>query len=322
LEEILGNVPLQRVEELLVGIESSDDAAIYQLTDDLALVQTVDFFTPIVDDPYLFGQIAAANSLSDVYAMGGEPKTAMNIVSFWPKLGYEVLEQILKGGRDKVEEAGATIVGGHTVEDKEPKYGLAVTGLIHPQRIISNSAAKPGDLLVLTKPLGMGILATALKGGELEEKDMMDAIDSARELNAAGCRAMQETGVRACTDVTGFGFLGHLFLMLKASGTGAEIVAQNVPIWGKAIGFAEMGMVPGGAHENRDFLKGNIKFASSVDQPVQDILFDPQTSGGLVICVSPDKLDHLLSLLKEEGIQQASMVGTVNSGPAGAIKVV
>ncbi len=304
-----------------MGIETSDDAAIYKVTDELALVQTVDFFTPIVDDPYLFGQIAAANALSDIYAMGGQPKTAMNIVSFWPKLGYEVLERILEGGRDKVQEAGAAIVGGHTVEDKEPKYGLAVTGLVHPQKIISNSQAKPGDSLVLTKPLGIGVLATALKAGEIEELDMMDAIDSARELNAAACRGMRATGVKACTDITGFGFLGHLHLMLKASGVGAAIDSRQVPILERAEEFAEMGIIPGGAHQNRDFLADNIQFASSVGQSIQDILFDPQTSGGLLMSVSPDKLARLMSLLLEEGVQKAAIVGTIDSSLAGSIKV-
>lgn len=304
-----------------MGIETADDAAIYQLTDDIALVQTLDFFTPIVDDPYLFGQIAAANALSDIYAMGGEPKTAMNIVSFWPKIGYDVLEKILKGGRDKVEEAGATIVGGHTVEDKEPKYGLAVTGLVHPEKLITNSAAKEGDKLVLTKPIGMGILATALKGGEVEEEEIMDAIDAARELNAGGGRAMQKVGIKACTDITGFGFLGHLFLMLKASQVGANVFASAIPIWDKAIEYAEMGLVPGGARENRKFLKDNISFAPSIDSATQDILFDPQTSGGLLICVPPEKLDLLLKSLEEEKTLSSAVVGEVTAGPVGTIGV-
>ncbi len=304
-----------------MGIETSDDAAVYQLTDHIALVQTVDFFTPIVDDPYLYGQIAAANALSDIYAMGGEPKTAMNIVSFWPKLGYEVLERILKGGRDKVEEAGAIIVGGHTVEDKEPKYGLAATGLVHPEKLITNSAARDGDKLVLTKPLGMGILATALKGGEIEEEDMMDAINGARVLNSGGGSAMQRAGVKACTDITGFGFLGHLFLMLKASQVGAKIYASAVPVWDKAAEYAEMGLIPGGATENRNFLKDHISFAPSIDDITQDILFDPQTSGGLLICVPPEKLDLLLKALKQEKTLSSAVVGEVTAGPAGTIRV-
>jgi len=315
-------LPLQRAEELLVGVETSDDAAIYRLSDDLALVQTVDFFTPIVNDPYLFGQIAAANALSDIYAMGGEPKTALNIVSFWPKLGYEVLERILMGGRDKVQEAGATIIGGHTIEDKEPKYGLAVTGFVHPQKIITNSAAQAGDKLVLTKPIGMGILATALKAGEIEEADMMDAIDGARELNAGACRAMRKAGVIACTDITGFGFLGHLALMLKASQVSAKIYSGRVPVWDKAIEYAELGLVPAGASQNRDFLGDDVSFDSSVVEVTRDILFDPQTSGGLLICVHPEKLNSLLQYLAEEKVLSSSVVGEVAAGQAGRIEVI
>ena len=306
---------------MLVGIETSDDAAVYQLTDSIALVQTVDFFTPIVNDAYIFGQIAAANALSDIYAMGGKPITALNIVSFWPKLGFEVLEQILKGGRDKVEEAGAVIVGGHTVEDKEPKYGLAVTGLVHPQKIITNSAAKPGDQLVLTKALGTGILATALKGEEVREKDIADAINSATELNAGGCRAMQKVGIKACTDITGFGFLGHLSLMLEASKAGAEIYARKIPVWEKAVECAEMGLIPGGTGGNRDFLEGKVTFSAAIDEVIQDILFDPQTSGGLLISVPPDKLKPLLDALEQEKTPSSVVVGKITPGPAGQIRV-
>lgn len=318
----MGNLSLKRGEELLVGIETSDDAAIYRLTDDIAIVQTLDFFTPIVDDPYLFGQIAAANALSDIYAMGGEPKTAMNIVSFWPKLGYDILEQILRGGRDKVEESGANVIGGHTVEDKEPKYGLAVTGIIHPKKIITNSAAEEGDILVLTKPLGMGILATALKGGVVEEEEIMDAIDGARKLNAGGSAAMREIGIKACTDITGFGFLGHLFLMLKASQKGARIQANEVPVWDKAVEFAEIGLVPGGAATNRNFLGENISISSLVSDVTRDMLFDPQTSGGLLICVSRDKLDNLLESLGKQDVLSSAVVGEVTGNSAGFIEVV
>jgi len=304
-----------------VGIETADDAAVYRTSENTALVQTVDFFTPIVDDPYLFGQIAAANALSDIYAMGGEPLTAMNIVAFPPKLGFDVLQKILLGGRDKIEESGAVIVGGHTVEDKEPKYGLAVTGLVHPGEVITNAGAQAGDRLVLTKPLGMGILATALKGGMVEEGEMMDVIDSARTLNASAAEAMREIGVSACTDVTGFGFLGHLYLMLAASGVSARVEAKSVPIWPKAIEFAEMGLIPAGAAENRAFLRGKISFGR-VSEVLQDVLFDPQTSGGLLISVPNERCDELIEALKEARVSTRAVVGEILRGEAGVIEVV
>ncbi len=304
-----------------MGIETADDAAVYRTSENTALVQTVDFFTPIVDDPYLFGQIAAANALSDIYAMGGEPLTAMNIVAFPPKLGFDVLQKILLGGRDKIEESGAVIVGGHTVEDKEPKYGLAVTGLVHPGEVITNAGAQAGDRLVLTKPLGMGILATALKGGMVEEGEMMDVIDSARTLNASAAEAMREIGVNACTDVTGFGFLGHLYLMLAASGVSARVEAKSVPIWPKAIEFAEMGLIPAGAAENRAFLKGKISFGR-VSEVLQDVLFDPQTSGGLLISVPDERCDELIEALKEARVSTRAVVGEILRGEAGVIEVV
>lgn len=304
-----------------MGIETADDAAVYRVSEDTALVQTVDFFTPIVDDPYLFGQIAAANALSDIYAMGGEPLTAMNIVAFPPKLGFDVLQKILLGGRDKIEESGAVIVGGHTVEDKEPKYGLAVTGLVCPGEVITNAGAKAGDRLVLTKPLGMGILATALKGGMVEEGEMMDAIDSGRTLNASAAEAMRKIGVSACTDVTGFGFLGHLSLMLTASGVSVRVEAKEVPIWSKAIEFAEMGLIPAGAAENRAFLKGKISFGR-VDEVIQDILFDPQTSGGLLISVPTERCDELVEALKKGGVPTRAVVGEILRGEVGTIEVI
>jgi len=246
----------------------------------------------------------------------------MNIVSFWPKLGYDILEKILRGGRDKVEEAGANIIGGHTIEDKEPKYGLAVTGLIHPGEIITNSAAEEGDKLVLTKPLGMGILATALKGGVVKEEDIMDAIDGARKINAGGTVAMREIGIKACTDITGFGFLGHLFLMLKASQKGARIQASSVPVWEKAVEFAEIGLVPGGASINRNFLGENISISSSVSDVTRDILFDPQTSGGLLICVPQEKLDNLLESLGKQDVLSSAVIGEVTGNTTGLIEVV
>lgn len=304
-----------------MGIEGAADAAVYRLREDLALVQTVDFFTPIVDDPYLFGQIAAANALSDIYVMGGKPLTAMNIIAFPPELGLDVLQKILIGGRDKVEEAGALVVGGHSVEDKEPKYGLAVTGLVHPDKLVTNSKAKVGDKLILTKPLGIGILATALKGGEIKEEDMMEAIDTARALNSFASEAMKKVGVNACTDVTGFGFLGHLHLMLTASGVSAKVYANEVPVWTKAMEFAEMGFVPAGVVGNRAFLRDKVSF-EGIDEVFRDILFDPQTSGGLLISVSAARCDELVEALKKAEVPTHAIIGEILKGEAGVIEVI
>jgi len=306
----------------LRGIEGSEDAAVYRLTNEIAIVQTVDFFTPIVNDPYLFGQIAAANSLSDVYAMGADPLTVMNLVMFNPEIGFDVLQEIIRGGRDKVEESGAIVVGGHTVEDKEPKFGLSVTGTVHPDRFISNSNAKVGDKLVLTKPIGMGILATVLKGELVEEEDIMDAINSIRTLNRDAALAMREIGVNSCTDVTGFGFLGHLMEMLLASGVSAVIWADAVPKFERVFEFAEMGLVPAGACSNRKYVGDRVRFSSKVNEVAQDILFDPQTSGGLLISVSAERCDDLIKELEKRDVPTRAVIGEITSGDAGTIEVV
>ena len=304
------------------GIENSEDAAVYRLTDEIAIVQTVDFFTPIVNDPYLFGQIAAANSLSDIYAMGAEPLTAMNLVMFNPEIGLEVLQKIILGGCEKVEESGAVVVGGHTVEDKEPKYGLSVTGVVHPDKFVSNSNAKVGDKLVLTKPIGMGVLATALKGELVEEEDIMGAIDSIRTLNKGASLAMREVGVNSCTDITGFGLLGHLMEMLLGSGLSAVLSAKDIPVFDRVFEFAEMGLVPGGAFSNRKYVGNRIKFSSEVSEIVQDILFDPQTSGGLLISVPADRCDDLVTELKRRNVSTRAVIGKIVGGSEGAIEVI
>jgi len=322
LDLILKDVSLKKNENLLRGIEGSEDASVYRLTDELAIVQTVDFFTPIVNDPYLFGQIAAANSLSDVYAMGADPLTAMNLVMFNPEIGLNVLQEIIRGGRDKVEESGAIVVGGHTVEDKEPKFGLSVTGTVYPDRFISNSNAKVGDKLVLTKPIGMGILATALKGELVEEEDIMEAINSIRTLNKDASLAMREVGVNSCTDVTGFGLLGHLMEMLLGSGISAVVWADAVPIFERAFEFAEMGLVPAGACSNRKYVGDRVRFSSKVNEIVQDILFDPQTSGGLLISVSAERCDDLIKELEKRDVPTRAVIGEIVEKEPGKIEVI
>jgi len=283
---------------------------------------SLDFFTPIVNDPYLFGQIAAANSLSDVYAMGADPLTAMNLVMFNPEIGLDVLQEIIRGGRDKVEESGAIVVGGHTVEDKEPKFGLSVTGTVYPDRFISNSNAKVGDKLVLTKPIGMGILATALKGELVEEEDIMEAINSIRTLNKDAALAMREVGVNSCTDVTGFGLLGHLMEMLLGSGVSAVVWADAVPKFKRAFEFAEMGLVPAGACSNRKYVGDRVQFSSKVNEIVQDILFDPQTSGGLLISISAERCDDLIKELEKRDVPTRAVIGEIVEKEPGKIEVI
>jgi len=321
LKEVMKEVPLGRVDELLVGTEHGDDAAAFKINKDTVLVQTVDFFTPIVDSPYLFGQIAAANALSDVYAMGGKPITALSLVAFPPKLGHWVLEEILKGGRDKIEESGAVVVGGHSLEDKEPKFGYAVTGISHPDKIVTSAGAKIGDKLILTKPIGLGILATALKGEIITEEEMMDAIDNARTLNKKASEVMIEVGVNACTDITGFGLLGHLHIMLKASNKSAKIYTQKVPVYPKALELAQIGFVPAGTHENRRFVKNYVEGKPTKDSVLMDILNDPQTSGGLLISAASEKSDLLIQRLNEEGVKTKKVVGEIIKGKVGNIEL-
>jgi selenide,water dikinase len=275
-----------------------------------------------VDDPYWFGQIAAANALSDVYAMGGIPKTAMNLVAFPAKdMDISVLRRIIEGGLDKMREAGVVLVGGHTVEDSELKYGLSVTGFIHPDRVLVKKNLRVGDRLVLTKPLGTGIISTAIKGG-LASKAITDQVtESMATLNKNAAEVMEDFPVHACTDITGFGFLGHLSEMVVSSGCGVRITASRVPVFPETLEYAAMGLVPAGAYRNRDFRLFMVDFASSVDRVLQDVLFDPQTSGGLLICVAPEKAAELLKALKAKGVQDAAMVGEVITEPKERIEV-
>jgi selenide, water dikinase len=276
----------------------------------------VDFFTPIVDDPYKFGQIAAANALSDVYAMGGVPKTAMNLVAFPIKdMDISVLRQIIQGGLDKMKEAGVVLVGGHSVEDKELKYGLSVTGFIHPDRILTKNNLKTGDRLILTKPLGTGIINTAIKGG-LASKEVIDTVTRLMAtLNRDAAEIMKDYPVNACTDITGFGLLGHIAEMIIDTGFSVNLTSKTIPIISEALEYAGMGLVPAGTYNNREFRECMVDFAPSVNRLVQDILFDPQTSGGLLMCVERESADELLDKLKGKGMDSAAIIGDVATEP-------
>jgi selenide,water dikinase len=303
-----------------VGIEHIDDAGVYKIRDDLALVQTVDFFTPIVDDPYTFGQIAAANALSDVYAMGGTPITAMNLVAFpIQAMEIDVLREILKGGLDKMREAEVVLVGGHSIEDQEMKYGLSVTGLIHPDAILTNTGARAGDRIILTKPLGTGIINTAQKGGMAASKVVQKAIEVMTELNRKAAEVMKKFKVHACTDVTGFGLLGHLCEMLGQGEIGIRISLDAIPILPKAEEYAAMGLVPGGAHRNKEFYATKVQGADSCSPALLDILYDPQTSGGLLIAVAEEEAEGILRLLQEGGVQDARIIAEVVATPKGRL---
>jgi len=322
LAEILSGLHFQPDPNLLVGIDTSDDAGVYRLTSEIALIQTLDFFTPIVNDPYDFGRIAAANSLSDVYAMGGKPLTAMNIVCFPVKeMDKSVLSAILEGGLDIIHKAGAVMVGGHSVEDPELKYGLSVTGIVHPEHFLTNAGAKLGDLLVLTKPLGTGILATALKGRMLDEKTTTMITELMATLNKDAAEVMMEIGVNACTDITGFGLLGHALEMAKASKIGMRIYANKVPIISEAITFASMGMVPVGSYLNEKFCSHHLDITSIVNPLIVDLLADAQTSGGLLISVPASRSNDLIQKLLERKIPAAGIIGEVLSEPVGVIQI-
>lgn len=304
------NIPRLNSEKLLVGFETSDDAAVYQVSDDKAIIQTLDFFTPVVNDPFEFGQIAAANALSDVYAMGGKPTLAMNIVGFPSCLSSDILEQILLGGAEKVKEAGAILVGGHSVEDDEPKYGLSVTGEIHPDRIISNATAKSGDVIILTKPLGVGILLTALKADLLTEKEINELTLNLKTLNNVAGEAMRKFSVSSGTDVTGFGLLGHLYEMAKGSKKSIKINSSKISILKGAIEQAEIGIIPAATYRNREYFSEFVDF-DHVDMVIQDILFDPQTSGGLMISLPKDHLPKMLAYFDQHLETEYSVIGEV-----------
>ncbi len=294
-----------------MGFDVLGDAGVYDLGDGRALVQTVDVLTPIADDPYIFGQIAAANSMSDVYAMGSEPLTALNIVGFPPKLNLSILERLIRGGMDKVREAGAVVVGGHTIQDQELKYGLAVTGIVEVDRMVSAVGAKAGDQLVLTKPLGTGVIATALKAGQAASEVIEEINAQMVQLNRSASQCMREVGVNACTDVTGFGFLGHLLQMLRASKVGARIQIGEVPLVGLALEYVRRGFVPGGTRKNLEYVEPHIKVLSKIEPALQILLCDAQTSGGLLMAVGEKKSQTLIDLLHRRGVSSARRVGQI-----------
>ena len=303
-------------------MDRADDAGVYKITDDIAIIQTVDFFTPIVDDPYQFGQIAAANALSDVYAMGGIPRTAMNLVAFPIKdMDISILRRIIRGGLDKMKEAGVILVGGHSVEDRELKYGLSVTGFVHPNRILTKKDVKVGDRLILTKPLGTGIINTAIKSGLASPEITKTVTRLMAALNRDAAKIIVNYPVHACTDITGFGLLGHIAEMVTGSPSGISLASKSIPIIPKTLDYARTGLVPAGMYKNREFREHMVEFASSVDRITQDVLFDPQTSGGLLICVERDRANDLLLELKEKGIKDAAIIGEVLAEPAGKIVV-
>lgn len=300
-------------DNVLIGTATADDAGVYRISDELALIQTVDFFTPIVDDPFDFGRIAAANALSDVYAMGGTPKTAMNIVAYPIKsMGREVLREMLAGGIEKLREAETVLLGGHSIEDEELKYGLSVTGFVHPKRILANQGLKAGDCLVLTKPLGTGIVNTAVKAGLASPKTIRQVTELMATLNRRAAEIMSEFTVSACTDVTGFGLLGHIAEMICGTGTSVVIDSRKVPVIAEAYEFGAMGLVPVGAHNNRAFRQEMIVIPETFDPVLRDILFDPQTSGGLLIGCSEQDAFSLVDRLHDQGLEAAAVIGTVD----------
>lgn len=303
---------------LLVGTDTWDDAAVYRLTPDLALVQTLDIITPVVDDPFVFGQIAAANALSDVYAMGGKPLTAMNILAVEACVDPSIPREILRGAEAKIKESGAIVVGGHSVDDKELKFGLSVTGLVHPDRILRNSLARPGDILILTKPVGTGIIATAVKGGAVSPGILETAVKSMTALNREASAAALEFGAHAATDVTGFGLVGHAFEMVRFGKIKARIMADQVPILPGVRELIKEGMVPGGTKRNQDHFGSQVRIDSGVSEELRLILFDPQTSGGLLIAISVESSQKLIEKL---GKNMAIIVGDIKEGK-GELEVV
>lgn len=299
---------------LLVGISTVDDAAVYKISDDMAIVETVDFFTPVVDDPYTFGQISAANALSDIYAMGAKPLFALNIVAFPSKtLPLEVLEEILRGGADKVREAGINIVGGHSIDDPEPKYGLVVTGIVHPNKVIANSTARAGDVLILTKPIGVGIITTAIKRGKASQSAIEKVVSVMSTLNREAAEAMIEVGVSAATDITGFGLLGHLLEMIQGSGVGARIFLDSVPVIEEAWGYVRNEIVPGGTISNLEYVSNCVEWGEGIGNDAKLILSDAQTSGGMMISVPKEKEVLLLNALKDRKVTGA-VIGEIVEG--------
>ena len=312
LAEGVGRLPAAKDDRLMVGVETADDAAVYRVSDEVALIQTVDFFPPMVDDPFTFGQIAAANALSDVYAMGGEPRLALNVVAFPNCLGAEVLGEILAGGASKVKEAGAVLAGGHSINDEEPKYGLCVSGFVKPDRIWKNGGARTGDVLLLTKPLGVGLINTAVKAGMASEEAERKAVESMSCLNKLAMEVLREVEVHSCTDVTGFGLTGHALETARASGKSLVIETDKLEVLPDALFYASMGLVPEGTYRNKAFNKKDVRLEEQVDEAMEDLVFDPQTSGGLLVSLKREDAENVLVRLAEAGYPlKAGIVGAV-----------
>ncbi len=312
--QVLHSLPKYECADVIVGTETSDDAGVYRIRPDLAIVNTVDFFTPIVDDPYTFGVIAAANALSDIYAMGAEPKTALNIVCFPKgKMDIKILGEILKGGAEKAHEAGVAIVGGHSIIDPEIKYGMAVTGVIHPDKIIRNVGVQEGDALVLTKPLGTGVITTALKKGKASKDTVQAAVAVMATLNAAASKIMRGYPVHACSDVTGFGLLGHALEMASGSGITLILESARLPLLRRARHLAEKGYLTGGCKRNREYLKDKVTLDGSIREGLVEIAFDPQTSGGLLIALPQRYAPKLVGELQDNGLKSAAAIGYATS---------
>jgi selenide, water dikinase len=314
LAKVLKHIEVKEEERdpnLLVGFDKSDDAGVYKISEDMALVQTVDFFTPVANDPYTFGQIAAANALSDVYAMGGKPLTALNLSCFSATIGADILAEILKGGADKIREAGATIAGGHTITDEEVKYGVSVTGIINPTKVITNSGAKLGDVLILTKPIGSGVLTTALKIEFITDEEFEEASKVMATLNKIASEEMQKIGVNSCTDITGFGLIGHAYEMAAGSEVALEIDSNKIPIMNKVKDLVQEYCLPSGAYSNEKYFEKWVSFSENIDDVTRLTFFDPQTSGGLLISVNKDKAEELLKNINDRSEIKAEIVGRV-----------
>ncbi len=316
------DLPKSSDPNLLVGIATGDDASVYRISDELALVQTVDFFPPVVDDPFSYGAVSAANSLSDIYATGARPLTALNIVAFPKDLPRQILKDILRGGSSKAAEAGIPIVGGHTIDDAEPKYGMAITGIVRPGEQLTNADARPGDVLVLTKPLGSGIITTAAKADRATESVLHQAIRHMATLNKAAAEAAVAVGVKACTDITGYGLLGHLRGMARASGVAARVCFPDVPLMAGAWSLAvEQEISPSGTQRNRTYHDHAVCWDPGTHPEAHRILYDPQTSGGLLICVPEAKAGALMAELASRGVDDATIVGAITDGPPATIRV-
>lgn len=303
----------------MIGLENPDDSAVYKLNDSTAIVQTVDFFTPVVDDPFVFGQIAAANALSDIYAMGAEPITALNLVGFpADKMDRSILKAILRGGMDKMAEAGVCLVGGHSIDDPEIKYGLAVTGIVHPEKVLTKQGARAGDAVLISKPIGMGIIATALKAEQAADSAVQEITTAMITLNKTTAAVIQKIGVHACTDITGFGLAGHALEVAHASNKAVCLSASSIPVFKDALEYASMGLVPGGAHSNRSFYEPCVEYRTTIAPELSDIFYDPQTSGGLFITVAPEKSDRLIESCRKKGVVLYS-IGAILDAPAGKL---